>query len=344
MERVRVGVVGIGYMGKTHIEGMKAVEEAEVVAVADTGGFKEAAEETAARYGIEAVDSVEKLAERRDIDAVVITTPHALHAEHSIIALENGKHVLLEKPMEISLEKCDRITAAAAERNLKLMIAHSHRYWPGDVVAKRLLEEGKIGQPCMCRDTLATPGFRKGPEDETKRWFYDLDLYGPGGLIAWGIHNIDRFRWWFETEAKVVFSSGHNFRTEIEGDITSNMVSIIFENGVAAQLWYSETLPAPGWKGFMCGAQIAGDEGIMDVDPYNEVKIARDERGEWETVYRVEDFKAERHKTFSSEDRDFIRCIIEDTTPPVTGEDGKAAVAIALAAYESAETGEAVRL
>jgi len=250
--------------------------------------------------------------------------------------------VLLEKPMELSLAKCDAIVEAAASARRKLMIAQSHRYWEGDAVAKQLLEEGAIGQLVMCRDTLATPGYRQ--HDPKKEWVSDLEMYGSGGLMAWGIHDVDRLRWWFGSEAETVFARSFALRTEIPGDVTSNMVAITFQNGGCAHLWYSEALPPPGWKGFVCGAQLVGDEGLMDVDPYNQVKVARKGGGEWEVVYDLSQVENPRQKAFADEDRDFIRCIVEDTAPPVSGADGRAAVEIVLAAYRSSEIGQAIRL
>jgi predicted dehydrogenase len=341
MSTVRVGIVGVGYMGKTHVDALKDVDLGEAVAVADPASIPGAGPGLAKDYGLDCEESLESLFARDDIDAVIITTPHGLHADHAVPAFEHGKHVLLEKPMELSREGCDRIIEASEKADRKLMIAHSHRYWEGDVVSKRLLEEGAIGDLVMCRDVLATPGYRTtGPD---KKWMADLGLYGPGGLIAWGIHDIDRFRWWFGSDAETVFATSHPLRTDIPGDSSANMVMISFRNGGSAHLMYSETLPEPGWDGYSCCAQLVGDRGIMDVNPYRQVRVARDGK-EWETAYELTDLPTARQKAFSDEVRDFIQCIVDDTEPPITGRDGRAAVEIALAAYTSAETGKAVAL
>ena len=110
----------------------------------------------------------------------------------------------------------------------------------------------------------------------------------------------------------------------------------------SAHLIYSEALPPPGWKGFSCGAELVGDKGLMEVDPYNTVKVARDGATEWDTVYDIAAVEDPRQKAFADEVRDFITCIVDDTPPPDTGEDGRAAVEIALAAYRSSHTGEAI--
>ena len=342
MDRVRVGIVGAGKMGRTHIDALRDVTQGEAVAVNDPANLPGVGPGLAGQYGLDYENSLESLVARDDIHAVIVTTPHALHAEHAIAALEAGKHVLVEKPLELTLDKCDAIIQSADRMKRKLMVAQSHRYWEGDAVSKRLLDEGAIGRLLMCRDTLATPGYRRPNPD--RAWFTDPDLYGRGGLIAWGVHNIDRLRWWFESEADYVFARSYALRTEVPGDLTSNMVMIAFRDGGSAHLIYSEALPPPGWKGFSCGAELVGDKGLMEVDPYNTVKVARDGATEWDTVYDIAAVEDPRQKAFADEVRDFITCIVNDTPPPVTGEDGRAAVEIALAAYRSSHTGEAIKL
>ena len=342
MDRVRIGIVGVGKMGRTHIDALRDVEDGKAVAVTDPAGFKDVGSDLAKEYGLDYEPELDALVSRPDLDAIVVTTPHALHAGHTIRALENGKHVLVEKPLDLTLERCDAIIKAAASADRKLMVAQSHRYWEGGALAKRLLNEGAIGRLLMVRDTLATPGFRSSTTE--KAWFADLSLYGPGGLIAWGVHNTDRLRWWFGSDADWVMARSYSLRTEIPEDITSNMLMISFKNGGSAHLIYSEALPSPGWSGFSCGAQLVGDEGLMDVDPYNQVRVARAGSGQWETVYDYSKEQDPRQKDFADEVRDFVRCIVHDLPSPVSGEDGRAAVEICLAAYRSAEAGEAVRL
>jgi predicted dehydrogenase len=342
MDRVRIGIIGVGKMGRTHIDALKDVSLGEAVALADPANIPGVGQNLADEYGLHLEPNLEVLVNRDDIDAVIVTTPHALHAEHALAAIRAGKHVLVEKPLDLTLEKCDAVIQAADEANVKLMVAHSHRYWEGGAVAMQLLNEGAIGKLLMCRDTLAGPGYRKPNPDRS--WITDPALYGRGGLIAWGVHNTDRLRWWFQSDVDWVFARSYDLRSDVPGDTTSNMVMVSFRNGGSAHLIYSEALPPPGWKGHTCGAELIGEKGLMDVDPYNQVKIAREGSGKWEVVYDKAQVEDPRQKAFSDEVRDFVQCIVDDTTPPVTGEDGRAAVEICLAAYESSRTGAAVQL
>ncbi len=182
MAKVRLGIIGVGKMGRTHIDGMADVEDAEVVAITDPARFPETGPNLAAEYGLDYEDDIDALVGRSDIDAVVVTTPHTMHAEHTVSVLEAGKHALVEKPLDTTLDKCDRIIEAAANADLKLMVAQSHRYWQGDAIAKQLLVEGAIGKLLLCRDVLAGAGHRSIGDDPEAAWRTDPELYGPGGV------------------------------------------------------------------------------------------------------------------------------------------------------------------
>ena len=352
MAKVRLGIIGVGNMGRAHADGSRELEEATLVAVTDPAHIEGAGETFAEKYGMECEPSLEALLARKDIDAVVVATPHSLHMDHCLMALAAGKHVLVEKPMEISLAKCDRIIEAAEQAGVKLMVAHSHRYWPGDVVAKNLIDEGAIGKIVMVRDALITPGYRLAQKpDEPKRWQLDTELYGTGGLIAWGCHNMDRFRYWFDSDAVEVYAHSWSLRTDVPGNETTHMIMLRFENGVSANLWYSEALPNPGWpkRDTYCRAEIVGEEGLIDVNPYLYVRVARKGSEEWEDVYDLGEpwtspGRGAYLECFRNEDGDFVRCILDDTEPPITGLDGRKAVEMVVAAYQSGETNQTVKL
>ena len=351
MAKVRIGIIGVGSMGHAHAEGSRELEEAELVAVTDPAHIEGAGQKFAEEFGMEYEPSLEGLLARKDIDAVVVATPHSLHMQHSVMAMEAGKHVLVEKPMEVSLEKCDRMIKAAEKAGVKLMVAHSHRYWPGDVIAKNLIDEGAIGKIVMVRDALIGAGYRVPPKPgEPKRWQLDTELYGIGGLIAWGCHNMDRFRYWFESDAVEVYAHSWSLRTEVPGNQTTHMIMLLFENGISANLWYSEGLPQPGWpkRDTYCRAEIVGEEGLIDVNPYLYVRVARKGTGKWEDVYSLDGWPPSgpgaRLDCFRNEDGDFVRSILDDTEPPVTGLDGRKAVEMVVAAYKSGDTGQVVKL
>lgn len=161
---------------------------------------------------------------------------------------------------------------------------------------------------------------------------------------------MDRLRFWFESDAVEVYAHSWSLRTEIPGNETTHMIMIRFENGASANLWYCEALPQPGWpkRDTYCRAEIVGEEGLIDVNPYLYVRVARKGSEEWEEVYHLDSWpvpgRDARQECFRNEDLGFVRSILDDTGPPVTGLDGRKAVEMCVAAYKSGETGQLVRL
>jgi len=146
MDKVRIGIVGSGFMGRTNAETVvRYLDHAQLIAI--TGGSRAAA--LAQEYGVSCEASVEALVSRRDIDAVLISTPHCDHAEQAIAAASHGKHVLLDKPMAVSVKECDRILEAVRAAGVKLMIMFGQRFRTCNIEAHRLIRDGAIGKVRM---------------------------------------------------------------------------------------------------------------------------------------------------------------------------------------------------
>jgi predicted dehydrogenase len=335
MIELRVGILGAGNMFDTHYRAFTAAVGAKVVAV----GCGSRAAKKADTYQLAWVESARAMAERDDIDAVVVTTPHALHAAHAIPCLRSGKHALVEKPMDISTAACDHMMETAAEAGVNLMVAHSHRYWPAGRLAKSLIQDGAIGELTMVRDTLVTAGCLKGAGG----WQIDPALAGRGLLIGYGCHVIDRLRWWFGTECEIVFASDLQFRTDSPME-TAGMAQLRFLSGGLAHFWWNQCTPEPGWPDMACGAEIVGTEGVIDCRTYGRLRIGRHGVGEWELVYDQTQHPEARDRTFQAQAQEFVNSILESRPPEVTGRDGLAAVQIIEAAYQSSDTGTSVRL
>src|ERR1700683_3670309 len=139
MKKIRFGITGSGYMGRTHAEAIRYHDSiASLVAI--WGGSR--APGLAERYGIDCEQTVEALARRPDIDAIVVTTPHHMHIKEVMLALEAGKDVFVEKPMATSLEDCDRMLEAAARRQLVLAVAYNLRFRDLPIKARELVAAG----------------------------------------------------------------------------------------------------------------------------------------------------------------------------------------------------------
>ncbi len=186
-ERVRVGMIGAGFIASYHLDGLRAAGGADVRAIAGRTPQKAAA--LAARYGIAAaVTDWRAILARDDIDAVVITTPDDTHPEIAIAAAQAGKHILLQKPMARTPDDCRRIIAAARAAKVHLQVSFMHRYFEEVVRARELLAQGAIGRPYSLRMRNATPGPDWGA------WFFSKARVGGGVVMQLGVHGIDLLR------------------------------------------------------------------------------------------------------------------------------------------------------
>ena len=326
-------------MGRTNAETVtRYLTGAELVAI--TGGHRAAA--LAQEYGVAAEPSVETLVGRPDIDAVLISTPHAAHAEQAVAAASAGKHVLLDKPMATSVEDCDRILAAARENRVKLMIMYGQRFRTCNMAAHQLIQEGAIGQVRMMQELiLASGGLKSLPP-----WQSRPENLGP--FLGHAVHNIDRIRWF--TGAEVATVSAQVQRDPETGVEVATMALLGMDNGAMATLWEAWNIAAPGFPRSASGAWVAGETGNLDLDAYGTLRMGR--YGEWKVMAEQEpiDWKGQgmlspvRMKAYQAQHQEFIDSIVAERPPKVTGEDGRAAVEVALAAYRSAAEGRVIHL
>ena len=185
--RVRIGMIGAGFIAGYHLDGLRAAGGADVRVIAGRTPATTAA--LAARHGIAATttDWREVLA-RDDIDAVVITTPDDTHPEIAIAAARSARHILLQKPMARTADECRQIIAAAQAAKVHLSVSFMHRHFEEVVRARELLAEGAIGVPYAMRMRNATPGPDWGA------WFYRKARVGGGVVMQLGVHGIDLLR------------------------------------------------------------------------------------------------------------------------------------------------------
>ncbi|HZY62652.1 MAG TPA: Gfo/Idh/MocA family oxidoreductase [Edaphobacter sp.] len=339
MSTVRVGIIGSGFMGRTNAETVtRYLQGAKLIAIA--GGSR--APGLAAEYHVASEPSVEALIQRNDIDAVLISTPHAAHASEAVAAAKAGKHLLIDKPMATSVEECDRILEAARAAKVKVMIMFGQRFRICNMEARRLVREGAIGRVRMIQEQiLATGGLRA-----LSPWQSQPENFGI--FLGHAVHNIDRIRW--ITGAEVASVSAHVQRDPESGNEVSTMALLSLTNGAMATLWASWAIPAPIFPHGASSSLLAGETGNLDLDAYGELRLGKDNR--WTVVAKQEpiDWIGEgvlspiRMKAYQMQHQEFIDSIRENRIPSVTGDDGRAAVEVATAAYRSAAEGRTIQL
>ena len=321
---VKLGVLGAGIIAKSFMEAAPQVPDLEVGVICDVA--EDAARAMAKPLGIAWVTNYQEVLADEAIEAVYVALPHHLHEEVTIAAAEAGKHILLEKPMANSLEEADRMLAAQKRAGVKLMLGFTHRFHSELETAKRLIDAGELGQLTMAIDIMTTGGRIPG-------WFWQKKEAGGGVLHVNGAHSFDRLRWLMGSEIVEVFAYAETYdaRKTVEDSI---VVALRFENGAMGTTvhnWVTD-LPVP----FKCDLDIYGTGGALRIDTWNSL--------EFSNAHHTWVQRRERDDMFQKEIGEFVRAILEDRDPCVTGEDGRRSLACVQAAYESARTGQPVKI
>lgn len=321
---INVGIVGAGGIGRVHAEAYARQAECQIVAVADVDA--ERGQALAGQVGATYVASLRELLADPRVQAVSVCLPHAFHADAVVAAAGAGKHILCEKPIATSLDDADRMIAATRAAGVKLMVGHTHRFYPEHRRAKHLVDDGSIGRLLFANDVIWSG--RDG--DESLQWRGQVALNGGGIFMDNGIHAADRLRWWVGSEVNWVAARTGRGRGLIEGEEHGTAL-LGFENGVTATL--QEAIGTAQSAG-ACYVEFVGTEGVMRVDTWQGLRLCR--RGKaWEVVEVPKDWP----KGFDAEIGEFLTAIREDRAPAVTGEDGRAALAIIQNIYRAAREG-----
>ena len=338
MDTVGVGMIGSGYIARTYTECISKYNEGGRL-VAVTGGTR--APVLAEDYGMDVEPSLEALLSRSDVDAVLVATPHQVHAEQVIAAAEHGKHVLVEKPMATNVADCDAMIAACEKAGITLSVIQTLRYRGVFKRAKQLIDEGRIGKVHMTQFTSLWTWY-----EQTKTWQDDPE--SGGSFLSRGAHICDALRWLTGDEPSRVFGWVGSTKGEA-WKAMSAVIQVQFVGGASAQSWMSHEMPEPGFPDTQYLARIYGEKGIIEADGFAKLRIA--DSGEWEDVWEMPEIDPvgrpndpNRLEAFYLQTQDFISALREDREPDVSGKDGRAAIEIVQAAHLSSLSGAAVQL
>jgi predicted dehydrogenase len=207
MERIRVGLIGVGGISSLHYLGYQDNPEAELHAICDVNN--ELLQRRVRDWGVPKAyaDYRELLADPK-VDAVEVITPHHLHAPIGVAALEAGKHVSMQKPMAMNVAECDALIAAASRSGKLFRVFENFRYYPPLVRAKDLLDSGAIGEPLSIRMKIVQGSMGKGWKVPYSRWAWRFDAAQSGGgriMFDYGFH-IFPIAMWFLGEMEKVYS------------------------------------------------------------------------------------------------------------------------------------------
>ncbi len=327
MSDVRFGVIGLG-MGRNHCKWIREADGAQLVAIADldeTTGLEQ-------QKALEAEFYVDYnvMLKRPDVDVVMVCTPSGLHHRMAIDAARAGKHVLTDKPMDVTLEKADAMIAAADEAAVKLAVVYQNRFADAPQRIISSVKGGRFGRLVLAEARVKWYRSQKY-YDGGSGWRGTWKMDGGGAIMNQGIHTVDLLQWFMGGPKQVTgkyWTLAHKMETE-----DTAMAIIDFEGGGVGQLLCTTCdFPADGDK---VEIHLHGTKGRM-VSSSNELVACNfpDESEEDAAKYAPGPFK--------NHIEDMVDAVKNDRDPLVTGREGRKSLALAMAVYESSRTGRPV--
>lgn len=337
-ETLKVGVIGVGIQGETHIRCYQSLHNAEVVAVADLN--EQRAKKIAEQYRIPNwYTDPRSMLELSDIDAISVVTPDPSHRGPAIAAIDAGKHVLIEKPLATKVEDAEAILNAARKAGVKLMVNFSNRWKAPVALVKQSQQKGELGDPVYAYARLSDTIYV--PTKMISSWSAETSL--PFWLMS---HTVDLVRWLFNSEAKKVYAVSSSGVLLKRGINTPDLfqATIEFENGALGSFESCWILPETMPSTVDFKLELLFTEASIFIDDQRGV-IQKATRSQyslpnvlWTDVYgQPVGFVAEAI-------RHFVNCVLEDRWPMPSGEDGLAVVKILAAIVESAEEGHPIMI
>ncbi|MCZ8516909.1 Gfo/Idh/MocA family oxidoreductase [Paenibacillus filicis] len=341
MSNIRFAVIGAGVIAPYHARAVAHHPEAELVAVADIVPDK--ARRLAEEYGIPNVyTDYKEMLQRDDIDVVSVCVPSGLHAEAAIAVAEAGKHILCEKPLDITSEQMSRMIAAARSHNVKLGCVFQRRIMPSVTAARQAIQEGKLGKLVLGDAYLK---YYRSPEYyKSAGWRGTWQWDGGGALMNQGVHGVDVIQYLMGGVSSV-FAYAAPLVRDIEVEDTAVAV-LKYKNGAFGVIQGTTSVYPNQETRF----ELHGEKGTIAVSDSGIQQwkmIDSDEQapsvGALSTMSstRPEDMSTDGHYLFVN---DMIHAVMENREPLVNGEEARQSVDLILAIYESARTGKEVHL
>jgi len=320
-----VGVVGLGEIGQFHLRGYERSAGARVAAVTDLDG--ELLARTAAQTGATAHDSIAALLADPQVEVVSLCLPHHLHLPVALEAIAAGKHLLVEKPLAITVEECDQIVAAAADAGVTVGVQHNQLFHGPHVRAQQLVDSGAIGRPVALRLRLGIGGKLGG-------WRADPKAVGGGILFDAGVHRFYMARRLFGEVAEVRAIVDQGLATGEDQAV----VSLRFENGALGVIDAGYHCP-PG--AFDDAIEVTGDRGMLYLSGCEAEfegfrtgpALRRYADGAWHEE-RVP--QGDWADSVAASIDAFVRALTAGAAPPVTAQEGRRIVELIHQAYASA--------
>ncbi len=332
--QVRFAVVGLG-AGRGCARRISEHPRAELVAVAD---INEERARLGEKFGVDWYTDYEKILERDDVDVVYFMTPNGLHAEHGIKAARAGKHVMITKPITVSVEQADELIAECDKAGVKLLGQYSNRYNLYAQKVKRAMENKRFGDLILANQSLKY--FR--PQRYYDGWHGSWKL-GGGSTLTIPIHSIDLLQWWVGP-VDTVYGRMWTYDRDMEAENLTLSI-LTFKNGAVGNIVATTTFPING----PLRTEIHGTKGalIYNVRPSERLGTTTGEKtrpSPIELWVGDEEPDPDPDELPKSAEEDMIDWILHDKQPMTDGREARKTVEVICAIYDSARTGKVVKL
>jgi predicted dehydrogenase len=346
MAKTKVALLGAGFIADIHVESyQRFVPDAEVVAVYSRSAKR--ARAFAKKHGIARwFTDLEAAVADSGAEVIDIGLPNCLHHRAVLLAAQAGKHVIIEKPLCLTLEEADDMIAACRKAKVKLMYAEELCFAPKYERVRKLVGEGALGRLYLLKQAEK----HSGPHSD---WFYDVEQSGGGVLMDMGCHGLAWFRWMLGGRPRALSVQAHLqtgllHRSRTRGEENS-VVIVEFEGGcigIAENSWAKH-------GGMEDRAEVYGTGGVCYADLFQgNAALTYSQKGYGYAMEKAGStkgwtftiFEEAFNQGYPQELAHFIDCVRHDKPPLVTGEDGRAVLELLYAAYAAAGTGKSVKL
>lgn len=339
MDKVRIGLIGYGKVANLHAEALSAAGKGRLVSVCGRNAGRRDA--FAARWKIASRETVSDMVKNDRIDAVIVTTPHPQHRDGALEALAAGAHVLVEKPMALTVAQCDEMIAASKRYGKYLSVVCQRRWFPACVRIKRAIDEGKLGKPVLAQLTIL--GWRDEAYYASDPWRGKWATEGGGILINQAPHQIDLLQWYMGPfgEIQGFWDNFNHPYIEVEDSVVAiarfrngGMGSVLVSNsqkpGIYAKVHihgstaWSAGVQTDGGAMFIAGMNSITDPALNDLWTIEgEKELLEKFRSEDEAFFKTINPTV---YFFTCQLDDFCGAIQEGRLPAVTGEEGRETV------------------
>ena len=341
------GIVGCGMISNFHAKAIADIKGAKLVACCSSR--LKSAQRLADEHGATAYESLEEMLADPAVDIVAICTPSGAHMEPAVAAAKAGKHVIIEKPLEVTLKRCDKIISACEANNVVCSTIFPSRFHLASRTLKSAVDTGKFGR--LSLGDAYVKWFRSQEYYDSGAWRGTWKLDGGGALMNQAIHSVDLLTWLMGPVASLTANTATlaHERIEVEDVATA---SLRFENGALGVI---EATTA-AFPGMLKKIEIHGSHGSAvieeeDIKTWQFAKMTAKDRkiaaqfgSKTETGGGAADPSAIGHAAHAAQFRDVINAIKKGTAPSIDGLQGRRSVEIILAIYKAAETGKSIEL